>query len=93
MDGSNNYRLLSSSTIALLDLTQGNSVSLKMNKVGFNGTVPIAAPTPTGVTAGFTAGTGTTVVSGSTFTGNTGSTAYTIGDVVNVLKQYGMLKA
>ena len=40
---------------------------------------------------GFNAGAGTAVLSDSTFTGNTGTTAYTIGDVVRALKQYNLL--
>ena len=59
----------------------------------FFNAAPITQPNTTGTTTGFTAGTGTTVVSGSTFTGNTGATAYTIGDVVNALKRLGLIAA
>lgn len=60
-------------------------------KIGFFGVTPVAKPSTTGTTTGFSAGSGTTVVSGSTFTGNTGSTAYTVGDIVNALKRLGLL--
>jgi len=60
-------------------------------KLAFYNSTPVVQPSTTGTTAGFTASTGTTVVSGSTFTGNTGSTAYTIGDIVNALKKLGLL--
>ena len=57
----------------------------------FFNAAPVTQPNTTGTTTGFTASTGTTVVSGSTFTGNTGTTAYTIGDIVNALKKVGLM--
>jgi len=66
--------------------------SLKVvGNVGFYNTAPVAQQTHTGVTAGFTAGIGTAVNDDSTFTGNVGSGAYTIGDIVKALKNYGLL--
>lgn len=60
---------------------------------GFYGATPVVQPSSTGQTAGFTAGAGTAVLSDSTFTGGSGSTAYTIGDVVKHLKALGLLAA
>lgn len=59
--------------------------------IGLYGTTETIQYATTGTTTGFTAGAGTTVVSGSTFTGNTGATAYTIGDVVRALKLIGLI--
>jgi len=60
-------------------------------KIGFFNATPIAQPSSTGETSGFTAGSGTSVNDDSTFTGNVGSTAYTIGDIVKHLKNLGLL--
>lgn len=62
-------------------------------KLGFFGKAAITQPNTTGTTTGFTAGAGTAVLSGSTFTGNTGTAAYTVGDVVRALKLLGFLEA
>lgn len=59
--------------------------------IGFLGAAAIAQYNTTGTTTGFTAGAGTNVTDQSTFTGNTGAAAYTLGDVVRALKQYGLL--
>lgn len=60
--------------------------------VGFFGVTPIVRFATTGTTTGFTANTSVNnVFNESTFTGNTGSTAYTISDVVRALKLYGLL--
>ena len=60
-------------------------------KLGLWGATPVAQQGTTGTTAGFTAGSGTTANSASTFTGGTGSAAYTVGDVVLALKKFGLL--
>lgn len=59
--------------------------------LGFYGATPIGQPTGTGTSAGFTANTGTPVLSGSTSTGGVGSTAYSLGDIVAALKNLGLI--
>jgi hypothetical protein len=61
--------------------------------VGLYGTNAAIQYATTGTTTGFTAGAGTAVLSDSTFTGNTGATAYTIGDIVRALKLIGVMTA
>lgn len=65
--------------------------ALAANPIGFFGATPVVQPTTTGTTAGFTQGTGTIAMSVSTYTGNIGTTAYTIGDIVNALKKLGLM--
>lgn len=60
---------------------------------GWFGASPVAQHSSTGQTAGFTAGSGTGVNDDSTFTGGVGSTAYTVGDLVKALKNYGLMAA
>jgi hypothetical protein len=62
-------------------------------KLAFYNSTPVVQPNTTGTTTGFTAGAGSAVDSAATFTGNTGSTAYTIGDIVKALKTLGLLAA
>jgi len=53
---------------------------------------PLAQHSSTGQAAGFTAGAGTAAKDDSTFTGGVGSTAYTTGDIVKALKNFGLIK-
>ena len=49
--------------------------------------------TSTGNITGFAAGAGTTSKSDSEWDGDVGSTGYTVGDIVSILKKRGLLKA
>lgn len=75
-------------------LTTGTGVKIgtaTTQKLGFWNATPVVQPSGTGETAGFTANAGTAVNDASTFTGNVGSTAYRISDIVKALKQAGIL--
>lgn len=61
------------------------------DKVGFYGATPVVQPTTTGSVTGFVAGSGTASKSDSVWAGSTGSTAYTVGDLVDALKKLGIL--
>lgn len=62
-------------------------------KLSFFGLAPTAQPTALGSTVGSSAaGTGSAVTVDSTFTGNYGTTQYTITDVIYALKKLGLLK-
>jgi hypothetical protein len=62
-------------------------------KLGFYNATPVVQQATTGTTTGFTANSGTTVRDDSTFTGNSGTKAYTVGDIVRALKNLGLLAA
>lgn len=76
----------------ITDTTTGTKIGTATNqKLGFFNVTPIVQPNTTGTVTGFTAATGSAVLAGSTFTGNTGSTAYTISDIVFALKKLGLM--
>ena len=73
-----------------LDITGTMRVS---GNVGFFGETPVSQqPEADGTTIGFTANSGTALNFSTTFTGGSGSEAYTVGDVVRCLKELGLLK-
>ncbi len=61
------------------------------DKLGIYGATPVIQHSSTGETVGFTAGVGTAVNDDSTFTGNIGTTAYTISDIIKALKNIGLI--
>ena len=79
----------------VLSTTTGTKIGTATNQLlGFYNKTPITQPSSTGVTTnGFTTGGGggTAVHANSTFTGGTGTNAYTISDVVAHLKSLGLL--
>lgn len=62
--------------------------------IGFFGlTQGVAQATPAGNTHTVAAGATTAVFTNTTFDGGTGTTAYTVGDLVAILKGLGLIKA
>ena len=62
-------------------------------KLGFWGSTPSVQPSAVGTIVGFVDGVGSTVKDDSTFTGGLGTTAYTVGDLVRILKTIGLLES
>jgi len=87
-----NATLGAATTVSTLTVTGNAAIGdAATDTFGLYGATPVAQPATTGQTSGFTAGSGTAVLSDSTFTGGTGTKAYTIGDIVKHLKALGIL--
>lgn len=70
----------------------GTKIGTATNQLlGFWNATPVAQQATTATATGFTAGTGTAAVSGSTWTGGTGTKAYNVSDIVLALKNTGIL--
>lgn len=84
--------------IASGDIETGTGTGTKIctdtiQKLSFWGATPVVQPSSTGVTAGWVVGpVGPNVGVDDTFTGNSGPTAYTLGDLVYHLKNIGILQ-
>jgi hypothetical protein len=73
------------------EFMRGGMVSHTAVGISFFGGPEVVQQTPNAVTSGFVNGSGTNVTDDATFTGNIGTSAYTIGDIVAALKNYGLL--
>lgn len=92
VNGANRMTFEPGATAAAALATFNTAVEFFSN-VGFYDTSPIAQPTAGDITAGYTPGSSTAVTIDGTFTGNTGSTAYTLADLVHALKKLGLIAA
>jgi hypothetical protein len=83
---------IADATNIILNTTTGTKIGTATGqKLGFYNATPVIQQATTGTTTGFTAGSGTAAKDDSTFTGNVGSAAYTIGDIVRALKNLGLM--
>jgi len=91
LDPSGNFTFAGGSNL-IFDTATGTKIGTGTSqKVAFFGSTPVAQPSSTGTTGGFTANSGTAVNDASTFTGGVGSTAYRISDIVKHLKTLGLI--
>ena len=78
----------------IVGTTTGTKIGTSTSqKIGFFNATPVVQQATTGTITGHTAGSGAGVTEDSTFTGDTGTTAYTIGDIVKALKNLGLIAA
>ncbi len=91
----NNGPAITSSPHYLIDgdSTDGTAIAPNGGPLSFFGVTAVTQPTAAGNTTTVTAGSTTAVYVNTTFTGGTGSTAYTVGDVVKALKSLGLIAA
>lgn len=68
-----------------------DGVQTPNTKFGAFGTTPVAQPSAAGNTHTVTAGSTTAVYTNTTFDGGTGTSAYTVGDIVKALKSLGLI--
>jgi predicted phage tail protein len=74
------------------DTTTGMKIATASNQLlGFFGATPVVRQTGNHSTGTFSQQTGTAVLAGSRFTGTVGTTSYTVGDIVDALKQLGLI--
>ena len=84
---------LADATNVILNATTGSKIgTATTQKLGFFNATPVAQPSAVGAATGFAAGTtAATFHEDDTYTGNVGSTAYTINGIVAALKNLGLL--
>ena len=75
------------------DSTDGTAIAPNGGPLSFFGVTAVTQPTASGNTTTSAAGSTTAVYTNTTFTGGSGSTAYTVGDLVAALKSLGLIKA
>lgn len=76
----------------VVNTTTGTKIATATTqKLGFWNATPIVQPSSTGETTGWTTGGGSAATSTDTYTGNSGTKAYTMNDVVKHLKAAGIL--
>ena len=75
------------------DSTDGTAIAINGGPVGFFGVTPATQQGAAVNTTTTAAGSTTAVYTNTTFPGSSGSTAYSIGDIVTALKAYGLLKS